>query len=302
MLVDETKQAELQSTKTVADLYQFWEKERAPDLRKNTVDNYKRIWKNCLEGTFGCRRADSLKRAEILSFYSQFRERPAYGNRVLAFFKAIFHFAEYREVFTLKEKIFRVKTVKEEFRRRTIESHEGEVFFRELEKEPPLFQAYVKLLCLTGSRAYCELFPMQASWITDHGVNLPESKTRKGGEFIILSPEAREILRGVLSSLPSSEGASDTFLFLGPNRLGSPRKFYRHWRGFLERCGIKGLQCRDLRRHTASTLLSNGIALEEIGQLLRHRNYNTTKRYSVLDQNKAIKTLSEMSGKLIKKP
>lgn len=62
---------------------------------------------------------------------------------------------------------------------------------------------------------------------------------------------------------------------------------------FGEQAKITNLQMRDLRRFFASAGLSAGLTLEQVGQLLGHRNTQTTKRYAFLMQDAATRAANE---------
>ncbi|MFC1578982.1 tyrosine-type recombinase/integrase, partial [Pseudomonadota bacterium] len=74
----------------------------------------------------------------------------------------------------------------------------------------------------------------------------------------------------------------DGLLFPGLKRRDKPRNFKRHWLAALQAADIQNFRFHDLRHTAASYLAMNGATLLEIGEVLGHRNLETTRRYAHL--------------------
>jgi len=72
------------------------------------------------------------------------------------------------------------------------------------------------------------------------------------------------------------------------------RTLYGHYKAALERLGRPEVNFHDLRRTFASLLLNTGTRLDEVAQILGHKNIQTTRRYAYLDDEKAVEAVKRI--------
>lgn len=145
----------------------------------------------------------------------------------------------------------------------------------------------VRLLLLTGARR-SEILSLEWDRIIGARAVLPDSKT--GPRVIWLNAPAQDILDERRASL------SSPFVFPAPCSGGPIRVIDRGWRLICNEAGITGLRVHDLRHHFASVAVSNGIDLRIVGQLLGHRDIDSTLGYAHLASAALVQSASRVSG------
>lgn len=89
----------------------------------------------------------------------------------------------------------------------------------------------------------------------------------------------------LLAEMRDRAGAAQQYLFPG-NSPGKPlRDIKKFWRNITQQAGLADYRLHDNRHTHASHLVSSGLSLEIVGQLLGHTNPMTTKRYAHLSDH-----------------
>lgn len=203
-------------------------------------------------------------------------------ERYLAVMSGVFQNAERRGLISpgtnpcrglrVKQRRFQACYLREtEFRRL------GAVLSRRLANQP-LHATVVLLLALTGARR-SEILRSRWSQITDEGLHLPESKS--GPHFVVLCDSARLLL----SSLPQGQPTDRIFKYPDGTLLsaGALRWF---WLGVRQEAGLsRKARVHDLRHSFASAGLDHGEELTVIGELLGHKDFDSTLHYAHLSRS-----------------
>lgn len=143
-------------------------------------------------------------------------------------------------------------------------------------KVSPFATAAIRLLLFTGCRLREILHLQWAEVDFQRGMLfLPDSKT--GRKPVILSSPAL----AVLSALPQVS----RFVIFGSHLLRPRHDLQRPWSAVTKRADLQGVRLHDLRHSFASVGAGSGFGLPIIGQLLGHRNLETTNRYAHLDHH-----------------
>jgi integrase len=149
----------------------------------------------------------------------------------------------------------------------------------------------LRLLLLTGARAGEILSLTWNDVDLRHAVlKLVRDKTSDSGRDVLLVPAALEILR----ALPRLK--SSPFVFHSHGRGGHLTSLQVPWAEALERAGLRRVRIHDLRHSFASTAIGAGVSLYVVGQLLGHRQAETTKRYAHLERDAARAALGRIAG------
>ena len=272
---------------TFADVADRWLVEHANTrLKPSSLARAQGLLDHHVLPALGRLRIEDLERAHVARLHHAMRKNPVSANRARALVSAICNFAErvgLRPVGT--NPCRHVKPFPEEKRRRFLSSEElarlGDALDHlEREGTGPCDRqaaAAIRLLLLTGARAG-EILSLRWEYVDlERGVlRLPTSKT--GAKEIQLGPAARAVLTG-LREQAEAEG------YVIPGRVaGEPLKgLHRIWKRLLRSAAVdETVRLHDLRRTAASAGASAGLALETVGQLLGHRQANTTKGYAYL--------------------
>ena len=155
-----------------------------------------------------------------------------------------------------------------------------------LQSRMPDYCDAVRLLRLTGARRG-EILGLTWDRIAGPRAVLEDSKN--GPRTIWLNTPARQILD------TRREASASPFVFPSP-RIDRPLTVLdRPWRVILKEAGLSGLQVHDLRHHFASVAVSNGIDIRLVGQLLGHRDIDSTLGYAHLATGALAKSASRVS-------
>jgi len=111
----------------------------------------------------------------------------------------------------------------------------------------------------------------------DFSANTATLPHTKNGEIRILTlPEK------TLSELKRFREVSQRLVFASEVKWRKPFEFRKHWNKALKQANIEDFKFHDLRHTCASYLAMNGASLQEIAQVLGHKNLQTTMRYTHL--------------------
>jgi integrase len=144
----------------------------------------------------------------------------------------------------------------------------------------------VRLLLLTGARR-SEILGL--TWDLIAGPRAVPEDSKSGPRTIWLNAPAREILDA------RREASASPYVFPSP-RIDGPLTMDAPWRVILKEAGLSGIRVHDLRHHFASVAVSNGIDIRLVGQLLGHRDIDSTLGYAHLATGALTKSASRVSS------
>jgi integrase len=168
----------------------------------------------------------------------------------------------------------------------------------------------IRLLLYTGARLREVLKAEWSQFDLDAGLwekPSAHTKTRRQHRLELAGPALR------LVEIMAEKKGHPTYLFPGNPKLrrnnapvdiltGQPKgitprhDLRRPWRAICAMAGIEGVQLHDLRRTTASFMLSGGASLATVGKALGHTQPSTTARYATLEasvQREGLKAAGE---------
>jgi integrase len=283
----------LKQAPTVAELWARFKKEKD---RKKSIAEDERLWNLYLAKPLGNMRVIDVEYDHCRKIHASLHDKPFQANRVMSLCSAMFNIAEKHKLRPDGSNPTRhVERYPEPRRKRYASADEliklAGILAAE-EKHYPASVAFIYLMVLTGARK-SEVARAKWSQVQDNKITLTVHKTDGTGEdrTIYLAPHAM----AVLNSLPKN-----TKTITG---MTSPRKF---WERVRVEAGCPDLQLRDLRRSFASVALKAGVGLEQVGGLLGHASYQTTKIYALLMEDvghdAAARTAATMAGMMNPSP
>lgn len=223
---------------------------------------------------FRGRPVTDITRAEVRRWIGTLSATPAAANRSLPILSVIMRQAEVYGYRTKNSNpCLKIRRYPQARRERFLTSAEmrrlGEALADALSKAP-LAVAIIRLLCLTGCRQ-SEIRTLRWDDYREGHLFLRDGKT--GPRTVWLCCAARSLLNG----LARTAG----FVFPATDRQGpmSTETLYGSWRRIRREAGLTGLRLHDLRHTYASFALRSGESVVMIGQLLGHRDPDTTLRY-----------------------
>lgn len=236
---------------------------------------------NCIKPAWGKRKIRDITKADVLALKKSMADRPVAFNRAKAAINGIWKFAE------LDSPAKSVEAYRESKRRRYLSTAEVVRLNKALEQVWPQYPqqvALIRLLMLTGARI-SEIRTARREWYADKVLRLDAHKTadKMGGRTISFSDAADEVVR----SVEPRNG-----WLVGFNSYP-----WSAWEAVRTLAKLKDFTIHDLRHSFASSAISAGFSLDEIGEVLGHTDAATTKRYSHLNEDRQ-RTIAEAVAKV----
>jgi integrase len=124
-------------------------------------------------------------------------------------------------------------------------------------------------------------------------------KSREGEPKTGTKPMSRDFVN-LITSIPKTEkGGGYIFVGDGGEHLQGPPKGFRR---MLKKAGIADLRMRDLRRTSASTLLSQGASLPAIQRHLGHTKIAMTEKYLHVGEKQQKEEIEKLDGLFVPNP
>ncbi|WP_298851499.1 site-specific integrase [uncultured Ruegeria sp.] len=282
---------------TVAALCErFFETHVRERCKPSTQGEYRRAIDLFIVPAIGSFKVVDVERKDIAELHHKFRDKPYQANRTLGVLSKMFNLAE---IWGLRpdgsNPCRHVPKYREEKRERFLSQDElqrlGQVL-ADAERdgsESPFVVAAFRLLILTGCRLG-EIQTLQWSFITDVGMELPDTKT---GARRIPLPQAA---RAVLSTLPQLP--DNPYVIAGAVPGHYVTDLQKPWRRIRKLAGLHDVRIHDLRHTYASNAVSSGMPIQMVGRLLGHSQIQTTMRYAHLADDPVRRAAEENATRL----
>jgi integrase len=264
--------------------------------KPSTQGEYRRAIDMFINPALGSFKLLDLERKDVAELHHKFRDKPYQANRTLGVLSKMFNLAE---IWGLRPDGSNPCRHVPKYREHKRERYLSQVELQRLGNvladaelngtETPHIIAAFRLLILTGCRLG-EIQTLQWGFITDQGMELPDTKT--GARRIPLPSAAR----AVLSTLARVDG--NPYVIVGKIAGRHATDFQHPWRRIRERAGLTGVRIHDLRHTYASNAVSSGMPIQMVGRLLGHTQIQTTMRYAHLADDPVKKAAEENAERL----
>jgi integrase len=264
--------------------------------KPSTQGEYRRAIDMFINPALGNFKLVDLERKDVAELHHKFRDKPYQANRTLGVLSKMFNLAE---IWGLRPDGSNPCRHVPKYREHKRERYLSQVELQRLGNvladaelngtETPHIIAAFRLLILTGCRLG-EIQTLQWGFITDQGMELPDTKT--GARRIPLPSAAR----AVLSTLARVDG--NPYVIVGKIAGKHATDFQHPWRRIRERAGLTGVRIHDLRHTYASNAVSSGMPIQMVGRLLGHTQIQTTMRYAHLADDPVKQAAEENAERL----
>jgi integrase len=266
---------------TVTELWAEFEQELLPSRRPSTAAEYRRQWQRELQPHLGRLKIAAVTKQDVEALHRKIAKDHSYqANRVLALASVLFALAVERKL-RPDNPAAGIKKAPEERRERFLTSTELGRLNDVLAAHPERTSAAaIRLMLLTGCRRGEALAARWSEFDLDAGTWLkPSSNTKqKKPHKVPLGSDAVELVRQV-----QAENRNSPHVFTSNKKPGERlTSVKRVWVSACKSAGLRGVRLHDLRHSFASALVSGGLNLPVIGQLLGHNQPRTTSRYAHL--------------------
>jgi len=287
---------------TMASLLERIKREHWPRLRPNTRRQQDILWRIHLLPEFGRLRVAEITSDHVAHWFHRASSKPITANRALEVLSKAMNLAELwnlrpphsnpcRHITANRERKRRRYLSRDELDRLLVALDEFTVTANQLR-----FAQMIRLLLLTGCRVG-EIQRARWEWVNlDASILvIPAASHKTGGDgedrVVHLPPAAIEILRQL------RQRTNGRWVIAG--RGDHPLIAYSElWAKLLKRAGIENLRVHDLRHQWASTAVSAGLTLAQIGGQLGHRSTQTTQRYAHLIDEAAATNVAKVAALL----
>ena len=269
---------------TVGDLAARYLREYvAMHCKPNTAKHYGQMMHKHILPALAELRVSEVERKHILQFQYGLRDMPTVANRTVDILVKMFNLAELWEMRPpgrnpcRSVRRYKVNPRKERF----LTAEELARLGRILENAPAErlasrhAAAAIRLLVLTGCRRN-EILGLAWDDLDFEAGEMRLADSKTGARIVPLPPAAAE----VLEALPRVSG--NPWVFPGRKKGAHQVNINDAWERVRKRAGLEGVRLHDLRHTYASRALAIGEGLPMIGELLGHRQVNTTARYAHL--------------------
>jgi integrase len=270
---------DLAKAPTVQTLWEEYERLHLPTLSARSQVDQRAMWRDSILPAFKHAKVSDLTASDIDSLHATISlTKPTRANRVLEVLRKALNLA-IRWEWISRNVADNFTRNREEPRERFLNPDEYQLVLSKLETMPNQKAANaIRLLALTGARRgevlnmeWTELDLVHGIWTIPATKNKARKKKR-----LPLSAAAHALLTTM-----HDENSTEKYVFQTAEGTPMP-DLKRSWEWLRRETQMAELRIHDLRHSFASLLISQGVALEVIGKLLGHVQYQTTLRYSHL--------------------
>jgi integrase len=300
MAEDIDPREERQAKRDVIDFKTFTENHFLPHA-KQTMRSFKdaksRINKWLLPA-FGNKKLTQITRQNISKFHLSLRKMPPTANRSLSLLSAMFRLAIELELLTENPCRGIPKLKENGSRKRVLSSDEMQRFMTALIESTVTLQGKAAFLLLGTGKRKTELLSAKYSHVDwdNRQIHLPVTKNGEAG-FALLNSHTYELLK----KMEQERDKSVDWIFPSKTSAsGHLTEIRRTFKRICENAGVTNFKIHDMRRAYASTLINADIPLNQVKELLNHKDIRTTLVYARLN-TASLQNANETAGKEMEK-
>ena len=275
---------------------------REPFLAKNTIDNYKSIYKQYILNDFEMQDVREITYTDLQRYINSLlgKRRPATVEKIVSALKKFYQYLQDNGIYKYNP----AKQVQ-------MPKYDNKKYFTITKENVAKIVAYINTIenkkiktiymFLLQGRRVNEVLTLEWQHIDFaskmYNIDYSKSKNRKN-QFFYLEPfqikhlkELRELDKENKRYVFSSKSKSDNDTYLTYTTL------FKHHKKLKKAVNLPDLNLHALRHMVAFLLINNGYSLEVTAKVLAHSNISSTQRYAVLEMNKAADAFRDISNK-----
>lgn len=305
------ERAEQRSAPTVKELAtDYLQRHAEPKKRPASVRGDRSMLDRFILPKLGNRKVSAVTRRDIEGLTNSLADKPYVSNRVRALLSKMFSLAV-GWGWLPDNLVAHVQPFPEMARERWLREDEIGRLFAVLDAHAnQTYANAIRLLLLTGARRSEVLKAEWAQFDLHSGLWSKPAHTTKQRRLhhVPLSSEALSLLRAMRNAAdddqrylfpgkPAPKAAGDEQLEGGERPLQDIRRF---WQEVRDEANLEDVRLHDLRHTFASHIVSAGVSLPMVGQLLGHTQAATTQRYAHLAVE-PLRAASDAFGRKLKR-
>lgn len=256
---------------------QYMEVHAVPRKRPKSIANDRSMLNRLILPKFGHQKTRDISHNDIQNFHNSLKATPYQANRALSLLSKMFELSVKWGMRT-DNPAKGIERFHEEKRHRWLDAEELTRLSEALNRHPNRNAANaIRLQLLTGARIGEVLSATWNEFNLERGVwTKPSHHTKqKRTEHLPLSTAAVSLLNDIKNT-----SGKASIVFPGRSTDKPIVDLKKFWRSILSDADIGDYRIHDNRHTHASQLVSNGMSLAIVGQLLGHTNPMTTQRYA----------------------
>ena len=275
-------------------------------LKPGTAERYRYQLASIILPALGDRDFRSIKRADVQELHASMKDRPGAANNMLMVISSLYtRIIEDWELAEIRNPARGIKLFPLRRRERFLTPEERQRLHAVIEaglKLPAGRRGHLRvetvwaldLLALTGRRRN-EILMLKWSMIDwQHSLlNLPDTKT---GDLRV--PVSARVL-ALLKHIHEQTGRPRDGYVLRTYKGTRLRGINDTWRKVRAAAGLEDVRLHDLRHSFASDALMSGVPLAVVGELLGHKQAQTTQRYAHLANHVVRQALEVATGRIV---
>ena len=270
----------------VSDLIDLWIRQGLPNLKGEKQQRRRRVVLEWWRERLGRAPARSVKSTEVAKHLDSLDVANSTRNRYKSALGVVYKLAIRRgdlsrvddPTYGLHERELnaRIRWLSDAERERLLDAAHGD----------PLIYLVIRLAITTGMREG-EIAALRwrdidydSKWIRIESATSREAAKSGKPRLVPLLPQVETLLQQ-RSRRPGTD-------LVFPGRTGKPSWPRKRWEAARKTAGLEDVRFHDLRHTAATLLLSQGLDLSEVGEILGHKDIETTRRYVHLVRDRVV--------------
>lgn len=290
---------------------QVFEEYYARSAKADWREQVQRHYRNHIKPVFGDKKVSELTRHDVVKWHNYYADNVSLGNRLLSILSTLLKYANLWMYIPSGRNVAEgVPFFPEICRERYATQKELKTLIECLERRKAQGTRYTHAVCFIYFLIYTGARPSAVAnarykdlQIQEDGVGVIKMEGKSTGktgkkETVIVPPHIVKMVQDLPRVKVQVTRKFQKVRTMDNESLIGIRLPSSFWRSLMAETGIKELWMRDLRRTFATMGMANGVAMDQISEVLNHQSTQTTKIYAKLPPKQKIETALMISDKI----